>query len=165
MRKPSSRTFARLIAPALLFSAAALAAPYAHAAGDGGFAVDGYLSGDRNSDCLTLREHDGSIRYITGATDGLQTGDHVRVYGRSVNGSACNVRGSAYEVTEVHALWGDDKHKTTYYDHLTNGSFTDYAYRTNRISDQSRYGRRGRDGRSGRDGHDSRYGRRPPQMW
>jgi len=132
MRSSTSRTFSKAFAPALLLSAltAALALPATtYAASDGGFATDGYVSNDRNSDCMVLRQHDGSVRYITGDIDGLQSGDHVRVYGYSVSGSACDVRGSAYEVTQVQALWGDDRHKTTYFDYQRDGSFSRYADR------------------------------------
>src|SRR4051812_48468794 len=99
MKSSTSRTFSKALAPALLLTAG-LALPAAtYAANDGGFATDGYVSNDRNSDCMVLRQHDGSVRYITGNLDGLQSGDHVRVYGYSVSGDACGVRGSAYEVS------------------------------------------------------------------
>ena len=153
MRSSSTRTFSKALAPALLLTAG-LALPAAtYAANDGGFATDGYVSNDRNSDCMVLRQHDGSVRYITGDLDGLQSGDHVRVYGYSVSGDACDVRGSAYEVTQVQTLWGDDKHKTTYYDHLRDGSFVSYS---DRQSGRQNDGR-GRGHRHGhRDGHDHR---------
>jgi hypothetical protein len=51
------------------------------------------------------------------------------------------VRGNAYEVSEGLTLWADDRHKTTYYDHLNNGSFEHYAYENNRISDRGRHRR------------------------
>jgi hypothetical protein len=143
MRTSTSRSFARFFAPALLLTAGlALPASTASAANDGGMAIDGYLS-DSRSGCLALREHDGGTRYITGAIRGLQSGDHVRLYARSIDGSACHVRGNAYEVTEVLTLWADDRHKTTYYDHLTNGSFEKYAYQNNRISGRDRGRRHG----------------------
>jgi hypothetical protein len=156
MRSTSTnRHFARLFAPALLLTAGlTLPMAAARAANDGGFAIDGYLSGTQNGNCIALREHDGGTRYLTGAINGLQSGDHVRLYGRSVNGSACNVRGNAYEVTEVLTLWGDDRHTTTYYDHQNNGSFESYAYQNNRISGGNRYGR------SGNDRSDRRYDNR-----
>ena len=150
MRAFKNRSFA----PALLLAAGlVLPVAAARAANDGGFAIDGYLSGNQNSNCIALREHDGGTRYLTGAVNGLRSGDHVRLYGRSINGSACNVRGNAYEVTEVLTLWGDDRHSTTYYDHQTNGSFDNYAYQNNRISGQGRYGRNDRNDRNGRSDH------------
>jgi len=145
-------------APALLLTASLALPVQSYAANDGGFAVDGYVNGDRNSNCLVLREHDGGVRYITGAVGGLQTGDHVRLYGYPVSGSACNVRGSAYEVSQVQTIWGDDRHRTTTYDHQRDGSFDNYIGRSNRSYGQDRYGRyndRYND-RSGR--YNDRYG-------
>ena len=133
--------FAKVFAPALLLTASLALPVKSYAANDGGFAVDGYLNGDRNSNCLVLREHDGGVRYLTGAIGGLQSGDHVRLYGYPVSGSACNVRGSAYEVSQVQTIWGDDRHRTTLYDHQRNGSFDNYVYRSNRAYGQDRYGR------------------------
>jgi len=126
----TQKTLTRLFAPALLF-AASLMLPAATARADVGYAVDGYLSNDRNSDCMILREHDGGTRLLSGDIGGLKPGDHVRLYVHSTNGSVCNVRGNAYEVTEVLTLWGDDRHRTTYYDHLTDGSFDNYTGRRN----------------------------------
>lgn len=166
MRTSSSRKTARFFAPALLLTAGlALPVSAARAANDGGMAIDGYLSDSQNSNCIALREHDGGTRYLTGAINGLQSGDHVRLYARSIDGSACNVRGNAYEVTEVLTLWGDDRHTTTYYDHQTNGSFESYAYQNNRISGQRQSGRYGsgygnRSGYDQHSGYDQRYGNR-----
>jgi hypothetical protein len=139
--KTTTSKFAKVFAPALLVTASLALPVKSYAANDGGFAVDGYLNGDRNSNCLVLREHDGGVRYITGAVGGLQPGDHVRLYGYPVSGSACNVRGSAYEVSQVQTLWGDDRHRTTTYDHQRDGAFDNYAYRSNRSYGQDRYGR------------------------
>jgi len=128
MRK-SSRNFTRFLAPALLLGAS-LSLHGTAARADNGFAIDGYLSNDQNSGCMVLREHDGGTRLLAGSIGGLQAGDHTRLYVHRVNGSVCNVRGNAYEVSEVLTLWGDDRHKTTVYDHLTDGSFSDYIYRS-----------------------------------
>jgi hypothetical protein len=132
----------RFFAPALLLIAGVSVLPIstARAANDGGMAIDGYLSESRGSGCLALREHDGGTRYLTGAIRGLRSGDHVRLYAHPIDGSACNVRGNAYEVSEVLTLWADDRHKTTYYDHETNGSFERYAYQNNRIGGRHRRG-------------------------
>lgn len=166
--KTSSRSsrYARFFAPALLLTAAAFVAPQARAA-DSGIAMDGYLSNSQSRSCLALREHDGGTRYLTGNINGLQSGDHVRLYARPIDGSACNVRGNAYEVSEVLTLWGDDRHKTTYYDHLNNGSFESYANANGRSgyrsygNERNGYDNRGYDnGRSGRsDNRGDHHGR------
>jgi len=97
---------------------------------DNGFASDGYLSWDDNGECLLLREHDGHVRILTGAIDGLDEEDHVRLWGNAVNGAECNgSRGQAYEVTEVLTLWANDNHSETYYDHETDGSFRSWVAR------------------------------------
>ena len=107
----------------------ALAVPFA-AHSDDGFATDGYLSWDDNSDCLIMKEHDGRVRVLTGAIDGLDDEDHVRLWGRAVRGAECNnYHGPAYEVTEVLTIWANDRHTETYYDHETDGSFSRWAQR------------------------------------
>lgn len=156
MRFPSKR--AKALTPALLLSAT-LAVPMAARAADyNAYAVDGYLSNDSNSNCMVLREHDGGTKLIAGAIGGLQSGDHVRLFGRNVDGSACNARGTAYQVEQVQTLWADDRHKTTYYDHLTDGSFDSFAQRrggydrnANRGNgyDRNGYDRNGYSNRSG----------------
>jgi hypothetical protein len=113
-----------------MFLTAGLSLHGAAARAADGYAVDGYLSNDQNSNCMILREHDGGTRLVAGGIGGLQPGDHARLYVRSVNGAVCNVRGNAYEVTEVLTLWGDDRHRTTSYDHLTDGNFNSYVYRS-----------------------------------
>lgn len=127
MRMPSRSQLA-LVFGALLV-AGALALPFA-AQGDDRFATDGYLSWDDDSDCLLMRQHDGRVRVLTGAVDGLDEDDHVRLFGRSVRGAECNnFHGQAYEVTEVFTIWANDKHSETYYDHETDGSFQRWARR------------------------------------
>ena len=148
--KNSSGNLTKVLAPALLFAALLAVPVIASAASDGGFAVDGYLTGTRGGDCMVLREHDGNVRYVTSDFNGLQTGDHVRLYGFPVSGSVCGVRGSAYEVSEVLTIWGDDRHRTTLFDHLTDGSFDSYL---------SRQGGYDRYGRSTSSGSYDRYGR------
>lgn len=144
----------RILGTALLTAALALPGA-AQAAGDPGVVhVDGYLNDQGN--CLVLREHDGKIYGLTGDIGGLQNGDHVRVEGRFAGGSACGT-GTAVNVTQVQAIWADDNHRTTYYDHLQNGSFGQWAaanrgYNPRRGSD--RYDRRGY-----RDNRDSGYDR------
>ena len=86
------------------------------------FAIDGYLS-DEGQECLTLRGHDGRLWSLAGGTYGLQPGEHVRLYGRIVDGGACGWQGTAYDIHEVQTVWADDRHRTTYYDHLYDGPF------------------------------------------
>ena len=54
----------------------------------------------------------------------------------------------ALSVAEVQAIWADDHHRTTYYDHLQNGSFERWAM------DNRGYDPRGR--RGYRDGYPHR---------
>jgi hypothetical protein len=94
------------------------------------YANDGYLSWDEDSDCLLLTQHDGKVVALTGAIDGLDEDDHVRIFGHNVRGAECNdYDGPAYQVTDVFTIWGNDKHSTTYYDHETDGSFQRWAQR------------------------------------
>lgn len=133
----------RILGTALLTAALALPGT-ARAAGDPSVVhVDGYLNDQGN--CLVLREHDGKIYGLTGDIGGLQNGDHVRLEGRFVDGSGCGA-GTAVNVNQVQAIWADDNHRTTYYDHLQNGSFTRWAEANrgyNPRSGSDRYGRRG----------------------
>jgi hypothetical protein len=124
---PSRKQLAMIFGAVLVVAGVSL--PYAlHA--DDGFATDGYLSWDDNSDCLLMKEHDGKVRVLTGAIDGLDEDDHVRLWGRQVRGAECNdYHGPAYEVTEVLTIWANDKHSETYYDHETDGSFQRWARR------------------------------------
>jgi hypothetical protein len=124
---PSRKQLAMIFGAVLVVAGVSL--PYAlHA--DDGFATDGYLSWDDNSDCLLMKEHDGKVRVLTGAVDGLDEDDHVRLWGRQVRGAECNdYDGPAYQVTEVLTIWANDKHSETYYDHETDGSFQRWARR------------------------------------
>ena len=138
---------------ALLMTAALSLPGAARAAGDPSIVlVDGYLTSQGNR-CLTLREHDGKVYGLVGAVGGLQTGDHVRIEGRFVNGSNCG-GGTGVNVTEVQAIWADDQHRSTYFDHLQNGSFAQWAA-ANRGAN-SRYGR---DSRGGYDRNSGGYDR------
>jgi hypothetical protein len=122
----SARSQLTLILGSLLV-VAALAVPLA-AHSDDGYATDGYLSWDDNSDCLLMRDHDGKTRVLTGAIDGLDEEDHVRLWGHTVRSAECNGhRGPAYEVTEVLTLWANDRHTETFYDHETDGSFRSWV--------------------------------------
>jgi hypothetical protein len=94
--------------------------------------VDGYLGW--NSGCMMLRQHDGAVMALVGGTQGLRTGDHVRLAGRFANEPACGAQ--AFEVTNVDTLWGDDNHRTVRYDHLNGESFLQYAERTGRLDER-----------------------------
>lgn len=127
MRMPSRKQLAMIFGAVLVVAGVSL--PYAlHA--DDGYATDGYLSWDDDSDCLLMKEHDGKVRVLTGAIDGLDEDDHVRLWGKSVRGAECNdYDGPAYQVTEVLTIWANDRHTETYYDHETDGSFQRWARR------------------------------------
>jgi len=126
MKMPTRNQLAVLLGALVL--AGVLAVPIA-AHSDDGYATDGYLSDENNSDCLLMKEHDGKVRVLTGAIDGLRADDHVRLWGRTVRGAECGHRGEAYEVTEVLTIWADDRHTSTYYDHEKDGSFARWARR------------------------------------
>jgi len=131
----------RTFGTALLMTAALALPGAARAAGDPSVMhVDGYIDMGR---CPTLREHDGKVYGLVGAVGGLRSGDHVRLEGRLVDSYVCG--GAAVKVAEVQAIWADDHHRTTYYDHLQNGSFERWA------ADNRGYNPRGRRGyRDGR---------------
>jgi hypothetical protein len=134
----------RTLGTALLLSSALALPGAAHAAGDPGVThIDGYYTGHRGR-CAELREHDGKVDYLAGNLSGLKTGDHVRLEGRFVDSRFCG--GTAVEVSTVQAIWADDKHRTTYYDQLQNGSFADWA-----AANRGTQSRRGN--------HDRGYGR------
>jgi len=84
-------------------------------------AIDGYLDGGQ--DCLLLRDHEGRTWAMAGNTYGLEPGEHVRLYGRIVDGGVCGWEGTAFDIYEVQTVWADDHHKRTYYDHLYDGPF------------------------------------------
>jgi len=96
------------------------------------FHIDGYL--DDGGECLFLRDHEGRTWAMVGNTYGLQPGEHVRLYGRPVDGSACGYRGAAFDIYEVRTVWADNNHKRTYYDHLYDGPFDQ-----NRAYEDDRY--------------------------
>lgn len=102
------------------------------------FHIDGYLQGGR--DCLIVRDHDGRIWSLVGNTYGLGEGEHVRLYGRIVDGGACGWEGTSFDIYEVRTVWADDRHRSTHYDHLHDGPFNSNA-------DYDRYGNDGYDDR------------------
>jgi len=134
----------RTLGTALLMASALALPGAARAAGDPGVThIDGYYTGHRGH-CSELREHDGKVDYLVGGLSGLKTGDHVRLEGRFVDSRSCG--GAAVEVSTVQAIWADDKHRTTYYDQLQNGSFADWA-----AANRGSRGRRGNRGYGRRD--------------
>src|ERR1700732_2953014 len=121
----------RVLGPALLFAGVlALIPGTSYAAYYPGVAhADGYLAA--SGGCLMLREHDGRVYSVIGNTDGLLNGDHVRLEGRLVPDPGCGAPG--FQVSEVQALWGDDYHRSTRYDHLNGEPFTRWAERSGRL--------------------------------
>jgi hypothetical protein len=113
---------AALVLGVLAVAASALAAPR----GDTSLAhVDGYVSFSPDSHCVVVRQHDGSLYTLVGRWHGLVGNDHVRLEGRFVPETRCGGQGG-FEVTEVQAIWADDNHRSTYYDHLKDGTFRDW---------------------------------------
>jgi len=139
----------RTFGTALLLTAGLALPGAARAAGDPNVLhVDGYIN--MQGRCPTLSEHDGKVYGLVGDVGGLRSGDHVRLEGRLTDSSVCG--GTAVNVSVVQALWADDNHRTTYYDHLQNGSFNQWAAANRGYDPRGR--RYGRDGRNGGD-----YGR------
>jgi len=77
-------------------------------------AVDGYLTNE-GYECQALRDDNGDLYMLVGNTYGLRTGDHARVVGRVVDGGYCDWEGTAFEITDVTALWADRRHQAVYY--------------------------------------------------
>lgn len=77
-------------------------------------AVDGHLTNE-GYQCQALRDDDGTLYMLVGNTYGLRTGDHARLVGRVVDGGHCDWEGTAFEVTDVRALWADRRHRSVYY--------------------------------------------------
>lgn len=82
--------------------------------------VDGYLTREGYS-CQALRDDNGELYMLVGNTYGLRNGDHARVTGRVVDGGYCNWEGTAFEITDVKALWADRRHQAVYYHHSYDG--------------------------------------------
>ena len=147
------RTRIRVLGPALLLAGVlALIPGSAYAAYYPGVAhVDGYLT--TSGGCLMLREHDGRVYSVIGSTDGLLTGDHVRLEGRLVPDPGCGAPG--FMATMVQTLWGDDYHRITRYDHLNGEPFFHWAERSGRLggSPDDRDRDRGSLERYDREGH------------
>jgi hypothetical protein len=128
---PRRRPRIRVLGPALLLAGVlALTPGTAYAAYYPGVAhADGYLTA--SGGCLMLREHDGRVYSVIGNVDGLLTGDHVRLEGRLVPDPGCGAPG--FQATMVQALWGDDYHRTTLYDHLNGEPFYRWSERSGRL--------------------------------
>ncbi|HWM91336.1 MAG TPA: hypothetical protein VN493_11260 [Thermoanaerobaculia bacterium] len=77
-------------------------------------AVDGHLTNE-GYNCQALRDDNGQLYMLVGNTYGLRNGDHARVVGRVVDGGHCDWEGTAFQITDVTALWADRRHRTVYY--------------------------------------------------
>jgi hypothetical protein len=132
------RTLLQVLGPALLLAGALFLPGHgAYAQADPSVAhVDGYLSADGR--CLMLRQHDGQVLALRGDTRGLASGDHVRLEGRFAADPGCGAAG--FDLTLVQAIWGDDNHRTVYYDHLNGEPFVRWAERTGHVTERRAYG-------------------------
>jgi hypothetical protein len=101
--------------------------------GTGSFRLDGVLF-DQRQGCQLLRDHRGQVIPLVGFplashSEILERGDHVEVYGRVVNNTAC---GTAFRVHEVERVW-DAGHRDLIFDRRRDGDFESV--------DRLRYGR------------------------
>ncbi|HVR07690.1 MAG TPA: hypothetical protein VMW75_06535 [Thermoanaerobaculia bacterium] len=152
--KPKRRSLFRILGPALLLAVGlVLATPGASGAYPEITHVDGYLSAGGGG-CLMLRQHDGRVLALRGATRGMADGDHVRLEGRPAPDPGCGAPG--FDVNVVQTVWADDYHRSTLYDHLNGESFQHFAERTGRFDERRDYDR-GRDNES--PDRPDRYGR------
>jgi len=126
----SPRLLARtLLMASLVIGLVVVAAAAAQPRGDVSLAhVDGYLSLSPDGRCMVLKQHDGSAYTLVGRWRGLVGSDHVRLEGRFVPETRCGGQGG-FEVTDVQAIWADDNHRSTYYDHLKDGAFRSWLQR------------------------------------
>ena len=113
----SGKLFIKTLGPVLLL-AASLVLPVEAAPEHGrqaaqnrqqGQVIDGWLS-DEGAECPALRDHGGRLWTLTGQANSLRPGEHVRLYGRIVDGSACAWQGTTFEVLEVKNVWADEGH-------------------------------------------------------
>lgn len=98
-------------------------------------AVDGHLTNE-GYECQALRDDDGTLYMLVGNTFGLRTGDHARVVGRVVDGGHCDWEGTAFEVTDVRALWADRRHRSVYYHENYDGKH--FGHRNNWVGRRAR---------------------------
>jgi hypothetical protein len=132
------RSLLKILGPALLLAAGlTLPGRDAYAADLGLAHVDGYLGA--NGGCLMLRQHDGRMLALVGDARGLLAGDHVRLEGRFAPDPGCGAAG--FDVAIVQTLWGDDNHRTAFYDHLNGEPFLGFAGRSGRLDESQRYER------------------------
>ncbi len=118
-----------LFAALVLLAVSAPAVPAQAQPGDTSLAhVDGYLTGSPDGRCMLVKQHDGSLYTLVGRWHGLVGNDHVRLEGRFVPDRRCGGQGG-FEVTSVQAIWADDHHRSTYYDHLKDGDFRRWVER------------------------------------
>jgi len=127
LRQRSLHRILLLAALALVLGVAVAAS--AQPRGDTSLAhIDGYVSVSPDNHCVVVKQHDGSLYTLVGRWHGLIQNDHVRLEGRFVPETRCGGQGG-FEVTEVHAIWASDNHRSTYYDHLKDGGFRDWLAR------------------------------------
>jgi hypothetical protein len=108
--------------------------------GTGSFRLDGVLFDQRHG-CQLLRDHQGRVIPLVGFplasfSELIERGDHVELYGRVQQDSAC---GPAFRVHEVERVW-DARHRSLIFDRRRDGDFDSFDHgRFDRNSD--RYGR------------------------
>jgi hypothetical protein len=122
-----TRSFTRILGVGVLLAAGLVFPSRSAYASDH---IDGYLSLEGR--CMILTEHEGGRLALTGATAGLIGGDHVRLEGWYSRDPGCGAQG--FNVTQVHTIWADDNHRSTYFDHLNGEPFAQWAQENGRFN-------------------------------
>jgi hypothetical protein len=121
------RSFTRVLGVGVLLAAGLILPARSAFAADH---IDGFLSLEGR--CMILTEHEGGKLALIGGTAGLTGGDHVRLEGSYSPDPGCGVQG--FSVTQVHTIWADDNHRSTFFDHLNGKPFAQWAQENGRLN-------------------------------
>jgi hypothetical protein len=112
------RSLVRILLAALIAAAGLAAAP--------AFAqptyVEGVVSLSPDGNCMSVRQHDGTVLTVVGRWYGLTANDYVRFEGRPVADRFCGGP-AGVEVVAIRSIWSDEGHRTFYYNPDRDGEY------------------------------------------